>query len=180
MSPIDTAFVLGGADTLYADLERAAALVTPDTYVATNHAGRDWPGELPHWVTHHTENMPGWIDERRDAGRPDALQFWTSNTKTIPPEHATLYHHVPAWDGSSGLLAVTVALHLGYQRVILCGVPLDIHFAHYDDEALWQEASHYRGAWNDHMHEMLGKVKSFNGWTALKLGEPTQEWINGD
>ncbi len=175
------AFVLGGADTLRSDINAALEMAgQPDTYIATNHAGRDLEGALPHWVTLHTEKMPDWIAERRATGQPDAEQFWTSNTKTIPPEHAELYKHVPTWDGSSGLLAITVALHLGYERVILCGVPLDKKAAHYDDDAPWMDAPRYRAAWTRHLSEMKGRVKSFTGWTSLILGEPTQVWVDGE
>lgn len=175
------AFVLGGANTLRDDLNAAIELAgQPDTYIAANHAGRDLEGVLPHWVTLHTEKMPTWIEERRATGQPDALQFWTSNTKTIPPEHAGLYKNVPTWDGSSGLLAVTVALHLGYERIILCGVPLDKKAAHYDEGADWMDAPRYRAAWTRHIDEMKGKVKSPSGWTSLILGEPTEAWLNGD
>jgi len=172
--------VLGGAVTLQDDLEKALALTPPHTIIATNHAGRDWAGPLPHWCTLHTENMPGWVAERQAAGRLPAEQLWTSNTKTIPPEHKSWYRYVPVWEGSSGLLAVTVALYLGYERVLLCGVPLDAAAAHYDDDAPWWEASKYRGGWNTHLHKMQGRVKSFTGWTAMKLGVPTQAWIDGD
>ena len=173
------AFVLGGANTLHEEFDRALSIVEPDTIIATNNAGRDFPTDLPHWVTLHTELMPGWMAERKAMGLPDAGQMWTSNTKTIPPEHAGLYNHVPSWDGSSGLLAITVALHLGYDRILLCGVPMDKLAAHYDDDKPWMDAPRYRAAWNRHMHKMRGKVKSWSGWTRLKLGAPTDDWICG-
>lgn len=181
MEPV--AFILGGANTLESDFERAWELAGfPDTIIATNHAGRDFPGPLPlsHWVTLHTEKMPKWVAERREKGFPDAEQFWTSNTKTIPPEHKLLYNHVPTWDGSSGLLAITVALHLGYAKIILCGVPLDKAAGHYDDPQPWMDAPRYRQAWLNYMPHMVGKVKSFTGWTNLKFGEPTEAWLNAD
>lgn len=172
------AFVLGGADTLDSDILRANELAAPGTIIATNHAGRDLDGILPHWVTLHTEKMPEWVAERKTKGYPDAERFWTSNTKTIPPEHKLLYSHVPTWDGSSGLLAITVALHLGYDKIILCGVPLEKTSCHYDDDQPWMDAPRYRAAWTKHMHYMEGKVKSFTGWTEYRLGAPTREWLN--
>ena len=172
-------FVLGGANTLHTDLAQAHQLVIPDTMIFTNNAGRDFPGPVPHWVTLHTEKMATWMAERKEAERPDAGQFWTSNTKTIPPEHEQMYKRVDKWDGSSGLLAVTVALYLGYTRIVLCGVPMDTKAAHYDDGAWWRDAPRYRSAWTRHLPKMKGKVKSFTGWTERILGEPTQAWIDG-
>jgi hypothetical protein len=174
------AFVLGGANCLYDDLDEAFEIVSPDTIIATNNAGRDFPHDLPHWVTLHTEKMPEWMAEREKMGYPKAEFFWTSNTKTIPIEHSNLYNYVPSWDGSSGLLAVTVALFLGYRRIILCGVPLDKKAAHYDDDAPWMDAPRYRSAWNRRMDCMQGKVKSFSGWTKMKLGYPTRGWCYGE
>jgi hypothetical protein len=176
MKPV--AFVLGGANCLHRDFDEALTLAYPDTIIATNNAGRDHPHELPHWVTLHTELMPGWQQARREAGYPDAQNYWTSNTKTIPQEHKGLYRHVETWDGSSGLLAIRVALELGYDKIILCGVPLDKKAAHYDDPNPWMDAPRYRKAWTDNMSKMQGKVKSFSGWTHLKFGSPTQEWLN--
>lgn len=171
------AFVMGGANTLQADLEAAKSLVKPHTLIFTNHIGRDWEGIVPHWVTLHTEKMPKWIREREDKGLPPAETFWTSNTKTIPPEHQNLYSHVPSWDGSSGLLAVTVAMWLGYEKIILCGVPLDKKACHYDDKDPWMDAPRYRSAWTKRLKLLKGRVKSLSGWTKEILGAPSPEWL---
>lgn len=158
-------------------MEQAYALVTPDTVIATNHAGKDYDGILEHWCTLHTEFMPDWVKQRREAGFPDALQFWTSNTKTIPPEHEGLYKNVPSWNGSSGLLAIQVALELGYEKIILCGIPLDKKAEHYNYTGDWMDAPRYRSAWTKNIGILKGKVKSFNGYTERILGVPTLEWL---
>lgn len=174
------AFVLGGAKTLREDLNYALALLDgqPDTWIACNHAGRDLVGTLDHWCTLHTEKMPAWIEQREERGLGPVGTFWTSNVKTIPPEHENLYQKVVSWDGSSGLLAITVALHLGYEKIILCGIPLDKKEEHYDYPGVWMDAPRYRSAWSKHLSEMNGLVKSPSGWTALLLGEPTKEWLD--
>lgn len=173
------AFILGSANTLEEDIRAALDLCPlPDTVIAANHAGRDFAGPLPHWVTLHTEKMPKWVEERAAAGYPPAENYWTSNVKTIPPEHAQLYRRAETWDGSSGLLGVTVALQLGYDRIILCGVPLDKRAAHYDDGKPWMDAPRYRHAWTRRRKKMLGKVKSMSGWTQSILGAPDYSWIN--
>jgi len=171
---------MGGANTLPSDQEKALALIKnpPDTLIMTNDTGRDYFGRLPHWVTLHTEKMPQWIQERKEKGYPDADNFWTSNVKTIPKEHRTLYRRVPSWDGSSGLLGITVALHLGYEKIILCGIPLDKKACHYFDDGEWMDAPRYRSAWTRNLRAMKGKVKSFTGWTSLILGAPDEVWLN--
>ena len=177
MKASKVAFVMGGANTLDADHEAAQELCPlPDTRIFTNHAGRDYPFQVEHYVTLHPELMPGWIDERREKRYPDPDNLWTSNKKDLPA--GLKWNHVDRWEGSSGLLAVTVALHLGYDKVILCGVPLDRQMRHYDSEELWQEAHKYRAGWVKHLPKMQGKVKSFSGWTSRLLGAPTREWLN--
>lgn len=177
VSPDCVAFVLGGANTLVDDYARARAFVHPHTIIATNEAGRDYKGVLPHWVTLHTEKIETWHAERLEAGHGRVENFWTSNKEA--PEYMN-FRRVQSWDGSSGLLAVTVALSLGYNKVILCGVPLDKKACHYFDTKPWMDAPRYRHAWIAHRAEMEGKVKSMSGWTKLTLGEPDLEWINKD
>ena len=177
-----TAFILGGAQCLYLDFYKAFAMLgrDPDTLIACNYTGRDFPGELDHWVTSHTEPgwMPRWIRERELAGLPPAAQYWTGNTHaTIPPEDRKLYHRVPNWDGSSGLVAVQAALMMGYKKIILCGVPLTKDGGHTHHSGEWKYADSYHKFWRRHKTDMLGRVKSFSGYTKDLLGEPTQEWL---
>lgn len=181
--PSDVAFVLGGAKTLREDWEKAEGLVTPHTYIATNETGRDFNGGLPHWCTLHTEKITDWyVDRMLKRGTVDVGQLWTSNIKTLPRnDYLTpdCFNHVQSWDGSSGLLAITVALHLGYQKIILCGVPLDKKAGHYfSPDEPWMDAPRYRHAWIKHQDEMHGRVKSMSGWTQALLGAPTKEWLS--
>jgi len=170
--------VLGGAKSLHDDVRTACAMCKPDTVVATNHAGRDYDGYLPHWASVHVDLFPMWIKERREKGRKDAGKLWGPDERPAPANLSI--SGVPNWRGSSGLLAVAVALEkLHADKVILCGVPLDRHGAHYDDDQPWRDASNYRLAWMHKKERMWGKVKSFGGWTKILLGEPTAEWIDG-
>lgn len=171
-------FVLGGAKTLHDDLRRARELCEPDTIVATNHAGRDYDGFLPHWATVHVDLFPTWIKQRREKGFKDAQSLWGPDERPSPKGVAI--RPIANWRGSSGLLAVSVALDgLCADKVVLCGVPLDRNAAHYDDNKPWRDASNYRLAWLHKKERMQGKVKSFGGWTAHLLGEPSREWLDG-
>lgn len=180
----DVAFVLGGAKTVWADLKEAKELAIPHTYIATNETGRDFIDFLPHWCTLHTEKITAWYMQRinwRCKGDGDIGQFWTSNVKTLPNNDFLTplsFRHVQSWDGSSGLLAITVALALGYQKIILCGVPLDKKAGHYfSPDEPWMDGPRYRHAWIKHKGDMEGRVKSMGGWTQSLLGAPTKEWV---
>lgn len=172
------AFVLGSGDTLHDDLARALAIVTPDLWLAANHAGRDHDGLLDHWCTMHPEKMAGWVQERRDQGRPDAGMLWRPQHKQ-PGRNLTM-QNAPSWGGSSGLLCVTVALMFcDASHVVLCGVPLEAENKHYDDtRRVWAEAPRYRHAWVKHQEKMRVRVRSMSGWTRQLLGDPTEEWLN--
>ena len=77
------------------------------------------------------------------------------------------------------MIAVRVAISLGYERVILAGVPLDNERGHFDQKGDWDEAQFHRTTWMVRYEELAGKVKSMSGWTRGLLGPPTLEWFNG-
>lgn len=171
-----TALVLGGADCLYGDVQWALRLFTPDHIIATNNAGRDHIGELEHWASMHPEKMEGWAKERNRMGRPRAGTMWRPRHK-LPP-NGMVMREVPSWGGSSGLLAVTVALlPLECTHVVCAGCPLESERAHFDDRRPWGEAARYRGAWQKHFPTMRNRVKSMSGWTRQLLGPPDGEWF---
>lgn len=170
------ALVLGGATSLFDDEAAARAMgFEPDILVATNHAGRDREGPVDHWCSFHVELLPMWIAARRAAGRPDAGQLWGCH-KRAAPEGLEL-RYAANWGGSSGLLAVTVALELGATHVVLAGVPLTREGEHYDKPGLWRDAGNYRGRWIHRATDMDGRVRSMSGWTAELLGKPDPAWL---
>ena len=171
---------VGSAACMRADLAEAAVLGVSEAegwvVVAVNHAGRDWPGELPHWASFHCELFPRWIPERQAAGRTPAGELWTGEHRGQPP--GLSLKRAPNWGGSSGLLAVSVALKLRAERVVCCGIPLDHEQGHFDKpEVKWRDATNYRRGWVSHQVEMADRVRSMSGWTAGLLGRPDAEWL---
>lgn len=177
---MSVAICLGGSSTAWADLEAARALAPNATIVACNHSARDIPGFLAHWVTMHPELLPMWMDERRSHGRPDAGQLWAAKHRIVPPQLVPHVRGIKSPGGSSGLLCVAVALHLGFEHIILAGIPMEANGKHYNKPMRWMEARQYLPAWSRMLPEMAGRVKSFGGETAKLLGQPTAEWLNGE
>lgn len=76
--------------------------------------------------------------------------------------------------GSSALLGAQAAITiLGYEKVILCGCPLE------GRNGKGNAYDTFRKGWEANTKNVLGKVKSMSGWTAQLLGMPTEEWIRG-
>lgn len=172
-----SALVLGSADCLFHDAQAVArwAHETRPLTIAVNDAGWVWPGRVDHWVTLHAENLPALIAKRP----PDGYETW-SRPKDDGIETDHRLHH---WGvGSSGLFAVTVALHLGCEKVVLCGMPMDSRPYAMDHDkwvGAWpsSEVEIHRDGWTYHLSKMKGHVKSLSGWTRELLGAPTEEWL---
>lgn len=175
----EVALVLGGADSLWQDYAAAAGMVArPHLVVATNNAGRDWPGRVDHWVTCHPEKLRQWLEDRVRRGHRLGARLWCPPSRSGAHVTGLTVSPVPGYrGGSSGLLAVHVARHVGAERVVLCGVPLTTTGRHYDDARPWQEAQVYRQQWTREADELRQWCRSMSGWTQDLLGSPTVAWL---
>jgi len=176
-----TCLVLGSAACLPDDL---AAYDGPcDGVVACNAAGTAWPGRLDAWVTGHPDHMlsKGWLRTRRERGYPDA-PLWTHDhphlrrIKRAPD--LTGFHLTKCYfpgqhaSGSSGLFAAKVTLlDLGFDDVVLCGVPM-MPEPHIDDRAPWPDAVRFRRPWEALSGDIKARMRSMSGWTRELLGGP--------
>lgn len=182
------ALILGGADNLEEDRLAALKLFAPDLIVATNNAGRDYPGHVDHWVTMHpsrtpaTPGMEGWVAERRKAGRPDAGQLWIPHHRNPPKGLEPLVRRAPSAGGSSGLFACFVVVKMLCCRGVLVGVPMMAERRHYDDKRIWAEAPRYWGNWLTAARKesvLRRDIRSMSGKTRELFGAPTEEWLRG-
>lgn len=175
------ALALGAADCLPEDLDEARKLVDPAEclIVAANDAGFMWHGHLDHWATLHPEEL--WLRKRKRAelGLDDDYETWTRPYPWgLKKEREELCDHVlGGYDGgSSGLLAVGVALEKGADRIILCGMPMDQR-RHVVRKRPWIPANGYRDRWIELHHKLAPVVRSYSGWTRERFGEPTGGWL---
>lgn len=167
--------ILGGADCVWSDLDNAQALFTPDAVIACNHAARDYYGFVDHSVTMHPDIRDRlWIPARRAAGLPDAGQLWHPRHRGAWPGSTP----IESKGGSSGMLCIRVALELGFDKIVLCGVPMAKLNRHYDDHRPWIEARQYHNVWLREAPALQGRVKSMSGWTREVFGAPDEGWIN--
>lgn len=158
------ALCLGGARGVWADLEAAERLIgdRPRLVIACNFAGIHYAGHLDAWVSLHPEMYAAWPAQR--AGNADYRTFLYPD----PPER---------WSGSSGLYAAQIALdHLGADKVILCGVPMDADAGHIHWPGDWPW-TRYRAGF-EAAHPIIGhQVRSMSGWTADTYGRPETDWL---
>lgn len=174
--------MLGGASCLHDDI---AAYTGPvDGVVAANDAGAEWTGDLDGWCSLHPQNftLKKWLEKRTGppaarifghseatskavmSGRcPDGIEF---TDYQFPGQHRS---------GSSGLFAAKVALiDLGFDRAVLCGVPMDPR-PHFFDRDPWTSADGFRSAWLSVPQEYRDRMRSMSGWTLVLLGAPKTE-----
>ena len=136
---------------------------------------------------------------------PKLLQFWTAcrrrgyegpeslhaleSRQPLTPPVGTLPHALPVVGhslpglGTSPLSAVLVGLEMGYERILLAGVPLDDSGHYFDPSDIHTNRFHqdYKHQerdlmyWKSAMKEFKGRVKSLSGNTRTLLGGP-EDW----
>lgn len=171
-----TALVLGGGACLHDDI--AAYRGPVDGVIACNDAGAEWPGELDAWVSLHPRHWTGkgWKAKREANGYPPARAYYAHESARPPvPDDVTVTDYLfPGQDksGSSGCFAAKVALvDLGFDRAVLCGIPLTVTPHFYGGEP-WSHAESYRRQWLTVPEEYRNRMRSMSGWTRVLLGGP--------
>lgn len=163
-----TALILGGAPSVWSDLERAKALTAGlDTIiVATNDAGWLYEGRIDAWATLHPEKFADWRERRASKGLNTDYRAFAHRSA----DGVESYPH--GTTGSSGLFAAEVAIReLGASGAILCGVPMEREAGHIVQSGEWKMAEKYKPAWLAAKEAGL-PVRSMSGWTARLFGYP--------
>ncbi len=145
--------------------------------IAVNNMILHWKGRVHHGVSLHPEEPILWRDLRR-CYRCDRSHV---NTHSYRVEEKFREACEYLWDiegsfaGTSTLLATLVGLALGYNKIILAGVPLDKsgHFYDPPDVQTAFNASSIKAEWIKAAQLWFrGRVRSCSGWTRELLGGP--------
>jgi hypothetical protein len=167
------ALVLGCGECVWHDAARFYEMATPDAVIAVKDMILLWPLRVDYGVNLHPERSIGYMRERAKLKRNTDFEVWAHKSLT-----STLPHRVTTdWQGSTGLLAVKIALEEGFDGVVLAGVPMEPSAGHVVRHKAWQSAQMFRKGWKVHFGEIESKVKSMSGWTMDLLGTPTTEWL---
>lgn len=174
--------MLGGGSCLHDDI--GAYLGPINGVVACNDAGTVWPGNLAAWVSLHPQHfvVKKWLADRQGPPAKRIFGHSGSENKAVlrgrgPDGLEFTDYQFPGQDrsGSSGLFAAKVALiDLGFDRVVLCGVPMDRR-PHFFDREDWKSAEGFRSAWLAVPQTYRDRMRSMSGWTRVLLGSPETE-----
>jgi len=147
---------------------------------------------VEHVVTAHPELIPG-INLLRTS------QYFNGIKGNTPHYHsdkkATNCYN---WEGlgnqvgTSGMLACLIAICLGYERIVLAGMPIDFSRRHYDDPPAHilprydlrpsnLACAVYMGSWSyavNRLETFAKKIRSVSGPTSSWLGKPDKSWAD--
>ena len=181
--------VLGTAPCMWDDLRRVPAGLD---VVAVNRAGWLYLDPIAMWVSIHGGkgahggggSLMDYIEKRRALGADMDFTAYGNFAENEESGDAIRWNR-PNGGGSSGLFAARIALEIGYERVVLAGVPLVGHTTICDadgsekvDEPSAAGFGVYHGGWKKAHDEIARYVRSMSGWTRETFGEPTAEWLN--
>lgn len=159
-----------------ADLQRFDVLAVNDVILALKDA--------KHFASYHEEKIESWLmlrecEYHHSKHRPNKRMLKTHSHR--PGPLVDKVHTGFEGAGSSSFFAVQVGLAEGYERIILCGVPMDNSGRWY--EPPWRVAHDYKvtDGWDcwKKMHAVgkLAKVRSMSGCTRELLGSPPEDWL---
>ena len=158
--------ICASGHSIWADLEKVPGYIKDKweqsfDIMAVNDAGMHIPHRLKHWYSNDA-----WIKRWRPARRE---RFGENDTTNEDIKLHSCFGIVINWGwpggGTSSLNAVMTGLALGYEKIYLCGVPLDDN-GHYFDPP-WVKTNFSRSGglreWESRSVYFEGKVVAMSG-----------------
>jgi SAM-dependent methyltransferase len=168
------AVVVGGGGDPLAEVEKARELCAASgarpVFFVINDMIPNFPGEIVA-VTLHPTKLREWLRDRTAKGHPSPTAIWAHR------KGEGVTNVIDDWSGSSGLFSVHIARHLGFDRILLCGVPMAPEGNHFLRRVRWNAAFAFRKGWERRKPEIAPYVRSFSGWTRDLLGAPDAAFI---
>lgn len=163
--------ILGGARCVWDDYLELKATGFDGSVMAVNDVGMYFDGPLNHWVSMHANYLTHWVALRKGHSMNEGL---THTRESYPGIHV-------AWDiqnygWTSGTFAAQVALCLGYDQIVLCGIPQDGTGRFMDPP--WMPGGEHNDANSkkafrnivENAPELKQRVRSMSGWTREVFG----------
>lgn len=176
-----TAIIVGSAATVWDDLNNLPSEYHGSDYIVINQLAAEWRRDAVAWCSLHGELLPFWATQRHKNGLPTIPRIFTgksggdfSNAKLVVTDVVEALFPRQSVGGSSGLFALKVALiDLGYDRAILCGIPMTAS-PHFNKAQDWADAQSFRDGWMQALPSIQNKAFSMSGWTRHLLGPPPE------
>lgn len=162
--------IIAGGRCVWEDLSKIRINTEEMDIMAVNDVGMHLPYKVKHWYSNDNVMLPKWLAARRPKFRRDPPYDEGQSIATHSCNPGVKYHWQIPGHGTSGLNAVYVALLMGYDDIIICGMPLD-DTGHYFD-APWETSNFTREApdrdtgiryWSNAAQHFEGKVKAVSG-----------------
>ena len=179
-TPKRRGIVLGSAPCLWDDLDASNDITRGEfETIAVNCAGVLFEGNLNIWVSAHGTALVDLIEKRRALGLDMNFDAYGNFAKSEKSGDVIRWNR-SSCNGSSGLLAALVAIELGFDKIILCGMPLVGEEGINTDGKVAPQPTpyhHYQHGWTLLQNILRDHVRSMSGWTRETFGAPTAEWL---
>lgn len=172
--------VIGSSLTVWDEIKKAREILEIEDVVAVKRAGVYYPGFLEAWVTLHPERIPTELAERKKLGHPQPRTIWAHEKREGATNWTDYKFPNQKLSASSGIFGVKVAMALGYNRIVLCGISLTYEQGRLDTVGPWKGAGTFKQGFEQAQPHFARFTRSMSGWTAKRLGEPTREWLLGE
>lgn len=139
-------------------------------FMAINKIGETFPGAVTHWYSNSASALARFMRARRDEYEREFPAVMHSHSCDTG---AAWRWPWPA-EGTSGLGAVLTGIGLGYDRIVLCGMPLDD--GPHNGEPPWRGTKFTKEAPPEDKHWRLAIDKVLNGQVRSMSGR-TREWL---
>jgi hypothetical protein len=175
--------ILGAGRSLWEDLE-SVKYHEFDDVMAVNFTAAFYPGYISHFATLEAD-MASFCFGLRKRIQDKSEYVHVHINEPGHAENAILWgieSGIKA--GTSGLFAVTVGVCLGFDKIVLAGMPLNNGGRFFDppttDSGMMEyEDGFIRRTWENYRFggEWAHKVRGCSGRTRGWFGEPTKEWL---
>lgn len=133
--------------------------------------GLDCPyeGDIEYFFTYHPNDIKQYNEKRKQKGL--SLNY-TIVSHVFDKDN--IVSQTEPWEspsGSSAMLGTLFSMRIGYEKIVLCGCPLEGN----NDKGFSYKP--FRKGWMTRKDKVVNKVRSMSGWTAEFLGKPEKDWF---
>ena len=103
------------------DFQRGSVFAEGYDFMVVNKLGECFPGNIEHWYSNEPQVLQKYIAARR----PEYRREFSGPNHTHSCNPGAKWRWPFGGHGTSGLGAILTCIGLGYERITVCGVPLD-------------------------------------------------------